>query len=76
MGLKTLKDLEIHLSPYVKNLVTGEETYAEKSVKIEELRQEAIKWVKRMHENGNFISVNPFMDFFNLTEEDLEDDTH
>lgn len=61
--LKTLKDLQAETSP---NWV----------VVVEELRQEAIKWVKQ-HRNikpnwAKETNEEFFMAFFNITEEDLK----
>lgn len=58
--LKTLKDLK-HSEEY-ENLVSEEE-----------LRQEAIKWVKHYIETPDDDLVGDFIKhFFNLTEEDLK----
>jgi len=76
--LKTLKDLEIHFSPYVRNIQTGKETRAEKSVKIKDLKQEAIKWVKEdIKEFGLFKDAIPAQTFrwirrFDIKENDLK----
>lgn len=56
--LKTLKDLEIE---------SHFETYAD-FVFIDELRAEAIKWVKEYH----FPPFGTFCEFFNISEEELK----
>ena len=53
--LRTLKDITNSILPYC----------AEKA----ELRQEAIKWVKRL---SITLTDRDWMDFFNITEEDLK----
>lgn len=41
-------------------------------VHVDELRAEAIKWCKHFKQYVEFEALQWFMDFFNLTEEDLE----
>ncbi len=36
------------------------------------LKQEAIKWVKQQIKDGRLMAANDFMNFFNITEEDLK----
>ena len=62
--LKTLEDMQL-----------GYEGYPPEDENIrKELRQEAIKWVKKQKECGDefVFAVEEFMDFFNITEEDLK----
>ncbi len=40
----------------------------------EEVKQEAIKWVKQLRFNKQFTTAQEFMVFHNITEEDLSDD--
>jgi guanyl-specific ribonuclease Sa len=74
--LKTLKDLktaeqsnyfpiEAHQSPS-ESKIWGE------AVLVEDLKQEAIKWVKKYERAGWLRSAEDFKRFFNLTEEDLK----
>ena len=70
MKLKTLKDLH-------KACWYGETHLAEnfKWVKIKDLKEEAIKMVKAIRSGKIFDSENGaenFMDFFNITEEELK----
>ncbi|MCK5625022.1 hypothetical protein KAI04_04220 [Candidatus Pacearchaeota archaeon] len=39
---------------------------------IVEIKQKAIKWVKDMNSKGIYGFAKPFMEFHNITEEDLE----
>ena len=61
MKLKTLKDLE-------RYYIGDGRTYKEE----EEIKQEAIKWVKWLSDNGRETSAGDFTMFFNITEEDLK----
>jgi len=65
LPLKTLRDLD---------KFKGYGLFS-KGVSEDDLRQEAIKWVKRMREISE-LDVNEiwFMKFFNLREEDLKDE--
>lgn len=65
-GLKTLKDLS--------NICPINGTAGLCGINIEELRQEAVKWVKySVNYWENFQAVNEFIKhFFNLIEEDLK----
>jgi len=38
----------------------------------ESARRKAIKWVKELHDNHMYEASSEFIDFFNLTEEDLK----
>ena len=73
--LKTLKDFE-RVDCYCRESV-GEETTRE-LIDIEYLKSEAIKWVKKKgyidwnHTDYVQISVDDWLKFFNLTEEDLK----
>jgi len=61
MELKTLNDLE------VKSL------YVENSIELGVLKKEAIKWVKNWGKGTGHDAENlSFMEFFNITEEDLK----
>lgn len=63
MKLKTLKDLEI-------GKITWPRTQNKECVRVSELRQEAIRWLKAL--TGRKTSARTFiMTFFNITEEDL-----
>jgi len=57
--LKTLKDLKYYFTE------SGDIYFLE-----EELKQEAIKWVKRKGHYG--LCLQDWEDFFNITEEDLK----
>jgi len=67
--LKTLKDLhKIHSA-------VGYEEEGSDWVNLKGLKAEAIKWVKRWQKNSwtqNPESAEAFMDFFNISEEDLK----
>ena len=66
--LKTLKDLE---ACYMSNKGDASEPFA----LIEELRQEAIKWVKyarRIEKPATFNWMECFINFFEISEEDLK----
>ena len=61
MKLKTLKDLDLNVNEY------SDAEYI--------IKQESIKWVKeRMITSliGDYTAKKYFMDFFNITEEDLK----
>jgi len=60
-NLKTLKDLKV---------IYSDSAYPKKGVITEELRAEAIKWVKKKGHYG--LCLQDWEDFFNLTEEDLK----
>ena len=60
--LKTLKDLE---------RLNADESYAYTFVLTEELKAEAVKWVIHGANKGKNM-FKMFMDFFNLTEEELK----
>ena len=70
MKLKTLKDLE-------HGKITWPRTEDKECVRVSELKEEAIKWVKIWEENWDlvdgpvFIPLADFMEFHNITEEDL-----
>ena len=71
MKLKTLKDLE------VEELDDGyvDEPDIKELVYKKELKAEAVKWVKVYRKDGNSLSkqiAEEFMEFFNITEEDLK----
>ena len=61
MELKTLKDL---------NLACGEDI--DDAVYIDELKAEAIKWVKHWKKYSYNNKADAIMEFFNITEEDLD----
>ncbi|KKL87845.1 hypothetical protein LCGC14_1930680 [marine sediment metagenome] len=56
MKLKTLKDWRHDLPDFI----------------MKEIKAEAIKWVKDMNSKGIFGFAQPFMKFFNITEEELK----
>ena len=66
--LKTLKDLHFGLSDSKAKKLFKEEFI------IKELKQEAIKWVKHVKKNHphKIDAMQPFKEFFNLTEADLK----
>ncbi len=68
--LKTLKDIEVRCD---FNHIT--EDYEDTDyIHIDDLRQEAIKWVKHFRKfriNSKHTMENDFTKFFNITEEDL-----
>ena len=43
-----------------------------KCIREDELKAEAVKWVKMLEADGRYWSANDFKEFFNLTEKDLE----
>jgi len=66
MELKTLKDIQFKMFPFV-----GKELFEE------ELKQEAIKWVKQLtieiqEQNYCYHHISWIKNFFNLTEEELK----
>jgi len=73
--LKTLKDLEWEI-------ISGVDYRRNTACRVSELRAEAVKWVKRemteyaddckWNRGWNDCMKEVFMDFFNLTEEDLK----
>ena len=69
--LKTLKDLNLF------NCWNEELDIDEKGIYVEELKAEAVKWVKQLREVHTTIAqgalIWKFMLFFNLTESDLEE---
>jgi len=73
--LKTLKDLEIHhqVEPVNEKQIKVNGTLFGRwnSIIIQpmDLKAEAIKWVKEMSDEDD---ITPWMEFFNLTEEDLK----
>ena len=81
MKLKTLKDMKTynvdvcnHNPPY-ENCCCGDAD----TIRIDELRPEAIKWVKNCNCEfrtfpGICFACRRFKEFFNLTEEDLKED--
>ena len=78
--LRTLKDLDwdINESYFKANpevIELREKRIDEMAIGIKELKQEAIKWVKfldtKIITSGSPMWRSEFMDFFNLTEEDL-----
>ena len=70
--LKTLKGLDLKERDFIGENATMKMFHG--LVTIEELKQEAIKWVKEMSKiNGICYSTDQFIKhFFNLTEEDLK----
>lgn len=60
--LKTLKDMGDYCCG-------GNYCYAYEWKK--DLRAEAIKWVKHFHNKKQYVFSQPFIAFFNITEEDL-----
>lgn len=62
--LKTLKDLE-------KDAGEVRVTWGDEIVEVDEVREEAIKWVKEMEKEGQ--PTLYFKHFFNLTEGDLNE---
>jgi hypothetical protein len=77
--LKTLKDLQ-EKDYYMKS--DGKNIFGVPYVLVPNIKQEAIKWVKTLYEiqkkaieNNEMYHVNwqqRFIDFFNITEEDLK----
>jgi len=68
--LKTLKDFEEHIIGY-KREIPFKETFL-----FNELKAEAVKWVKKWQKRSWTQNPEPaeaFIDFFNLTEEDLKE---
>ena len=63
MKLKTLKDLEEKFE-----FLTGDINM----VISEKLKKEAIKWVKAFDKMGETITCLRFIDFFNITEDELK----
>jgi hypothetical protein len=57
--LKTLKDLEVRESSVSKDWMVSRDR----------LKAEAVKWVKN---TGKYLCEEDWIDFFNLTEEDLK----
>ena len=76
MVLKTLKDFDWGFLNADKNgkIIIGEKTeYSEKAVKYLDLKQEAIKWLKEYyHPDKTTLPISAWLDFFNITEEDLK----
>ena len=80
-NLKTLKDLELHTRD---DVYENQEIYFKEEdkdfpfpamVELEDLKKEAIKWVKFYEEHiilGRPIEHQLFIEFFNITEEDLK----
>ena len=71
MKLKTLKDLDWLLWRDKKDVDSMEDEL----IHIQELKAEAVKWVKVYRKDGNSLSkqiAEEFMEFFNITEEDLK----
>ena len=64
--LKTLKDLDFW------TLYVAERDEERDVVDRDDLKQEAIKWVKDFRERDDEIWESNFMNFFNITEEDLK----
>ena len=72
--LKTLKDLDkFSFNPHAKES-NDEWEHQEDMIRIDELKQEAIKWVKKSRNEfkGRESVGNWIMMFFNLTEEELK----
>ena len=65
--LKTLKDLKEKPQGHIKYILEGKEY-----VEIDNLKAEAIKRVKFMHKNNECLDEYDWMEFFNITEEDLQ----
>ena len=69
--MKTLKDMEFDLTDKVDD-------YTSSGVFSNELREEAIKWIKEMEKNKKDdkikfqAGIDLFKTFFNITEEDLK----
>ena len=61
--LKTLQDISVCA-------FNSEET-EDQAVWVSSLKEEAIKWVKRLGHLGRIQSMKDMMDFFNLTAEDI-----
>ena len=65
MKLKTIKDLywfDLH----------DRKGYCNQVINIEDLKKEVIKWVKDFRERKDEIWESDFMNFHNITEEDLK----
>ena len=60
MELKTLKDMEIYKMDYPR------------FIKISDLRQEAIKWMKMFDDKGLITTSHHWKHFFNITEEEMK----
>ena len=58
-NLKTLKDIDFYEADTQKEIENR-------------LKAEAVKWVKNLHDNRMYEASSEFIDFFNLTEEDLQ----
>lgn len=71
-NLKTLKDLSA-LKKYVGDVEVGISEYSN-VVYVEEIKAEAVKWVKEDIEkmNGKTNTIRRWMKRFDLTEEDLK----
>jgi len=65
--LKTLKDIEVKPE-------FDEGTQFTPYVHTELLKSEAVKWIKHFNRLGRLRSKTDFMDFFNLTEADLQEE--
>ena len=84
MKLKTLKDLAKPYNKWDEDIFEDEiickgnkgKRYLE-LVRIKDLKQEAIKWIKAFdyEEEGAFYKKEMLIEFFNLTEEDLNETT-
>ena len=72
MKLKTLKDIEKHCMYCMAGCDGPHSCKRNECVYIDNLKKEAIKWVKFFTKNNLMITYDDWMDFFNITEEDLK----
>jgi|TARA_R100000093_G_scaffold48715_1_gene25135 hypothetical protein len=68
MKFKTLKDLEVK---YIDTQKKGM-YYTFNAIRVEKLRQEAIKWIKFHRKIKEKMNEDDWIDFFNIEESDLE----